>query len=83
VVARGATYVAAKLASEGIVAGRTSGDVSQVPLAAKRNAEEMWALARSLLIWWRRPHFRNSLAYKCDLGARSVWHSAIGQRGVG
>jgi hypothetical protein len=83
VVARGATYVAAKLASEGSLLVADIGDVSQVPLAAKRNAEKMWALARSLLIWWRRPHFRNSLAYKCDLGARSVWHSAIGLRGVG
>jgi len=54
------------------------------PRRGRRQTASMSCRARKELAHlWRRPHFRNSLIYKCDLGARSVWHSAIGQRGVG
>ena len=62
------------------------GDVSQVPLAAKRNAEKMWAIARSLLIWWQRPHFRNSWRINASQGHEALsffWQLAMGQRGEG
>jgi hypothetical protein len=55
----------------------------KVPLAANAMPKNMCALARSFLFLVAMSAFSQQLAYKFNLGARSVWHSAIGRRGEG